>query len=150
MDSICTECVFNLKKISHVALDWWKVVNGYKVFAFHGLMGSGKTTFIHALCEVRKVTDPVTSPTFSLINEYRFIDGEREQRIFHIDLFRVQNEEEAVRAGIEDCLYSGNICFVEWPENAPGIFPENTVQIFLETINAETRKLKIHFPDEIL
>jgi tRNA threonylcarbamoyladenosine biosynthesis protein TsaE len=144
------EWVFRLEHIKQVAIEWWKSVNDYKVFAFHGQMGSGKTTFIHALCEVKGVTDPITSPTFSLINEYRFLLNGNEQKIFHVDLYRIRSEEEAVRAGIEDCLYSGNICFVEWPQNAPGIFPSGTIKIYLEVVDTETRRLKILFPGEIL
>lgn len=144
------EWVFKLKHIKQVATDWWRSADEYTLFAFHGQMGSGKTTFIHALCEAKGVVDLVTSPTFSLINEYRFSLNNIVQRIYHIDLYRIRSEEEAVRAGIEDCLYSGNICFVEWPENAPGIFPDGTVQVFIDTIDAETRRVKIHFPGEIL
>lgn len=100
-------------------------------------MGAGKTTFIHGLCEAKGVTDTVGSPTFSIINEYRYPGG----RIFHIDLYRLKDEEEAIRAGVEDVLYSGDICLVEWPERAPEIFPPDTVQIRLEVLDPDTRKI---------
>ena len=106
---------------------------------FHGNMGAGKTTFIHALCELKGVTDVVGSPTFSIINEYSFADG----MIYHIDLYRLKDEEEAMRAGVEDCLYSDHICFVEWPEKAPGIFPADTVHVSIEMIDSETRHLTV-------
>ncbi len=144
------EWIFKLRQINKVASAWWEAVNNNKLFAFHGNMGTGKTTFIHALCESKGVTDQVTSPTFSLINEYRFTENYKEQKIFHIDLYRIRNEEEAVRAGIEDCLFSGNICFVEWPDKAPGILPPETVQVYFETMDTETRKLKLLFPGQIL
>ena len=103
------------------------------VFAFHGDMGAGKTTFIHALCDVKGVKDVVGSPTFSIINEYVYTDNGDEKKIFHIDLYRLKDEEEAIQAGVEDCLYSDHICLVEWPERAPGIFPEDTVHVYIDT-----------------
>ena len=83
--------------------------------------------------------DVVGSPTFSIINEYYFPGG----RIFHIDLYRLKDEQEAIRVGVEDCLYSDHICFVEWPEKAPGIFPIDTVHVFIEVADSETRHLTI-------
>jgi tRNA threonylcarbamoyladenosine biosynthesis protein TsaE len=100
-------------------------------------MGAGKTTFIHQLCEIRGVTDTVGSPTFSIINEYRYPGGS----IFHIDLYRLKDEEEAIRAGVEDVLYSGEICLVEWPDRAPDIFPPDTVHVRLEVLDPDTRKI---------
>jgi tRNA threonylcarbamoyladenosine biosynthesis protein TsaE len=101
-------------------------------------MGAGKTTFIHALCSIKGVNGAVGSPTFSIINEYRHPGG----KIFHIDLYRLRDEEEALRAGVEDTLYSGQICLVEWPERAPGIFPPETVDINIEAIDPHTRKIQ--------
>ena len=102
-------------------------------------MGAGKTTFIQALCKAKKVEDLVGSPTFSLINEYRFPEG----IIYHLDLYRLKDEEEAIRAGIEDCLYSGEICLVEWPERAPGIFPPDTLHLLIEELDEMKRKIKV-------
>ncbi|NJO25078.1 MAG: tRNA (adenosine(37)-N6)-threonylcarbamoyltransferase complex ATPase subunit type 1 TsaE [Bacteroidia bacterium] len=134
---------FTLSEINSVAKQFWKQSGGKKVFAFHGEMGSGKTTFIHALCDARKVKDIVGSPTFSIINEYIFNENQNEQKIYHIDLYRLKDAEEATQAGIEDCLYSGNICFVEWPDRAPGLFPEDTVHVYMEITDSDTRKLRI-------
>jgi tRNA threonylcarbamoyladenosine biosynthesis protein TsaE len=100
-------------------------------------MGAGKTSFIRALCGVKKVKETVGSPTLSIINEYSSPSG----TIFHLDLYRLKDEEEAVRAGVEDCLYSGEVCLVEWPDRAPGIFPDETMGIILETIDENTRKI---------
>ena len=106
-------------------------------------MASGKTTFIHALCDAKGVTDIVGSPTFAIINEYAY-DYEGTKRVlFHIDLYRMKNEAEAIQAGVEDCLYSGYPCFVEWPDNAPGILPAETMHVHLETIDSQTRRLAI-------
>jgi tRNA threonylcarbamoyladenosine biosynthesis protein TsaE len=131
------EWVFSLKEMLKVGASFWAQFSNKKVFAFHGEMGAGKTTFIHALCESRLVSSTVGSPTFSIINEYAFPGG----KIFHIDLYRLKDEDEAVRAGVEDCLYSGEICFVEWPENAPGIFPPETQHIFITMVDEGTRKI---------
>jgi tRNA threonylcarbamoyladenosine biosynthesis protein TsaE len=84
----------------------------------------------------------VGSPTFSIINEYSSPDG----KIFHIDLYRLKDEEEAIRAGVEDCLYSGEICLVEWPQRAPGIFPPETVYISIDLIDRVTRKIHMNSP----
>ena len=133
------ELRFTLDRIQEVARQFWQTVDGAKVFAFHGAMGAGKTTFIHALCDVIGVTSTVGSPTFSIINEYVWPGG----TIFHIDLYRLNGEDEAIRAGVEDCLYSGNICLVEWPERAEPIFPDDTVAVFISAPDPQTRLLRL-------
>ena len=135
--------IFTLADIQKIATEFWNAVNNATVLAFYGGMGSGKTTFIHALCDVKKVKDTVGSPSFSIINEYVFDDNGSEKKIFHIDLYRVKDEDEARMAGVEDCLYSGNICLVEWPAKASSLFPGNTLNIRLETVDPETRRLII-------
>ena len=130
---------YELSDIKDAAARFWKAIGVKKIIAFHGNMGAGKTTFIHALCEVKGVKDVVGSPTFSIINEYYYPSG----KIFHIDLYRLKDEEEAIRAGVEDCLYSDHICFVEWPEKAPGLFPNGTDHVFIEVEDSETRGLTI-------
>ena len=104
-----------------------------------GQSGSGKTTLIHAICDEKNVTSPVSSPTFALVNEYNAPGGS----IFHIDLYRLDDEQEAIRAGVEDCLYSGKICLVEWPEKAPTIFPEDTIHLFIEPVTHDSRRVTI-------
>ncbi|HEX5024811.1 MAG TPA: tRNA (adenosine(37)-N6)-threonylcarbamoyltransferase complex ATPase subunit type 1 TsaE [Agriterribacter sp.] len=133
-----------LENIQQCARSFWQEVRG-TVFAFHGEMGAGKTTFITALCAAKGVTSHISSPTFSLINEYTYTEDGVLSRIFHIDLYRLKDEEEAINAGIEDCFYSGNICFVEWPEKTPALLPENTVHIYIYPVNNHTRMLKIDF-----
>jgi tRNA threonylcarbamoyladenosine biosynthesis protein TsaE len=130
---------YKLDDINQVATQFWQAIRNKKVIAFHGNMGAGKTTFIHALCQVRGVKDVVGSPTFSIINEY-FLNDEK---VFHIDLYRLKDEEEAIRAGVEDCIYSDHICFVEWPDKAPGIFPPGTIHVFIEVTNSDTRQLTL-------
>ncbi|MCC6287669.1 MAG: tRNA (adenosine(37)-N6)-threonylcarbamoyltransferase complex ATPase subunit type 1 TsaE [Chitinophagaceae bacterium] len=133
-----------LDKIGEAAHIFWQNIDG-KIFAVEGDMGAGKTTFITALCHAKGVKSPVSSPTFSLINEYSYIENGVTHPIYHIDLYRVKDEQEAINAGIEDCLYSGNICFVEWPQKAPHLLPENTVHIYIEASGENTRLLKIDF-----
>ena len=115
----------------------------YKVFAFSGDLGAGKTTFISALCDELQVVETVSSPTFSIIQEYKTTT---DKIIYHIDLYRIKNKEEAMDAGIEECLNSNEICMVEWPEKAPEIFPKETVYTTIETISPSARKLIIKFP----
>ena len=135
------ELIFTLTEIKGAAKQLLDLMGTNKVLAMQGEMGAGKTTFIHALCEVLGVEDVVTSPTFSIINQYLCNNDET---IYHIDLYRLKNEQEAIATGVEDCLYSGSYCFVEWPEKAPAIFPTNTINSWLYTIDINTRKLVIN------
>lgn len=134
---------FTLADIQKVAVDVWNVIDDASVVAFHGGMGSGKTTLIHALCDVKEVKDVVGSPTFSIINEYKFTENGIDKKIFHIDLYRLKDEEEAIQAGVEDCLYSDHICLVEWPEKAPHLFPDHTIHLFITAIDNQTRYIRI-------
>ena len=128
---------FHLEDIAEAANQFWEHVNGRRVIAFNGGLGAGKTTFIHALCDAKGVTSPVSCPTFSIINEYAYPGGV----MYHIDLYRLDREEEAFSAGVEDCLYSGNTCLVEWPERAPSLFPNDTLYVTIDVIDPTTRRL---------
>ncbi|MBI3137772.1 MAG: tRNA (adenosine(37)-N6)-threonylcarbamoyltransferase complex ATPase subunit type 1 TsaE [Sphingobacteriales bacterium] len=137
------EWQFTLDQLTETARSFWKAAGPARVFAFHGAMGVGKTTFIHALCEAKGVPDVVGSPSYAIINEYRYEEEGARKPLYHMDLYRLNDEEEAQRAGVEEALYSGQICLVEWPERAPGIFPEDTVHVFIELVDSTTRRLKI-------
>ena len=137
------EWILTLKRMKQVAKEFWDYFENKKVFAFQGSMGSGKTTFIRALCEAKEVSSTIRSPSFSIINEYQYPAG----KIFHLDLYRLKDPAEAVRAGVEDCLYSGDICLVEWPEKAEGIFPPETVYISIDTVDRNTRKIHTEASD---
>lgn len=137
---------FRLENIGEAAQWFWSNAGNHTVFAFHGHMGAGKTTFIKTLCRVKGVSDVVTSPSFSLINEYRLPDG---GSIFHIDLYRIRDEEEARLAGIEDVLYSGSVSFVEWPEKAPEIFPPGTLRMYLDVMPDKSRRIKLESPSKV-
>ncbi len=131
------EWTFNLSQIDETAGIFWETFPDKKIFALQGNMGAGKTSFIAALCRKKNVKETTGSPTFSIINEYSHADG----LIYHLDLYRLKDEEEAIKAGVEDCLYSGEICLVEWPDRAPGIFPGDTLGIFFEIPDENTRKI---------
>lgn len=132
-----------LSDLSKFAEQFWEYVNGAKVFAFHGRMGAGKTTIISALCHYKGTKDVTSSPTFSIINQYDFNQNGETKKIFHIDLYRLKDEEEVIQAGVEDCIYSGTICMVEWPEKAPGLFDEKTVHVFIEAVSDTKRDVRI-------
>lgn len=131
---------FSFEQLEETAVNFIQQIGNSKVVAFHGDMGAGKTTFIHAFCQALGVLDITSSPTFSIINQYKTDSG---SVIYHMDLYRLRNEEEAVMAGVEDCFYSGNLCLVEWPEKAPGIFPPDTLHCYLTAISHNERKLQI-------
>jgi tRNA threonylcarbamoyladenosine biosynthesis protein TsaE len=137
------EWIFSVETLKETSAAFLKEAGSATVFAFHGPMGAGKTTFIHALCEELGVKDVVGSPTFSIINEYRYSADGKMKPLYHMDLYRLRDEEEAQRAGVEDALYSGHICLVEWPEKAPGIFPEHTIHVYIELVDTHTRRLRI-------
>ena len=107
-----------------------------RVFAFYGKMGAGKTTFIQSICKSLGSDDNVTSPTFALINEYNTADL---SSIFHFDFYRIEDIEEAFDLGYEDYIYSGDYCFIEWPEMIEPLLPENIVKVNIETQEDESR-----------
>lgn len=135
--------VFSISDIIQVAGWLLQQLGDKKIIAFYGQMGAGKTTLIYTLCQILQVEDVVSSPTFSIINEYRFSDNGKPASVYHMDLYRLQDEEEAVRAGVEDCLYSGHYCFVEWPEKAPDLFPPETLYVSLTVLDEEQREIEI-------
>jgi tRNA threonylcarbamoyladenosine biosynthesis protein TsaE len=131
---------FSLDNINEAAKTFLETIGEKKVIALHGQMGAGKTTFVHAICDVLKVNSAVGSPTFSIINEYKSTDS---KIIYHLDLYRLKDEQEAINAGVEDCFYTGNLCLVEWPEIAPALFPDDTVHCYLSISGEKERKLMI-------
>jgi len=111
-----------------------------RVVAFEGEMGAGKTTLIQAICRRMGVRGGMGSPTFSIINEYDALPDP----IYHIDLYRCASADEAVRAGVEECLFSGCRCLVEWPSRAPGLFPDDTIRLSLTRLDDHTRKIVVN------
>lgn len=106
-----------------------KILHTYptcKLFTFQGSMGAGKTTLIKFFCKKLQVKDNTSSPTFSVVNEYETANGEK---IYHFDFYRIKEKAEFFDIGYEDYLYSNAYCFIEWPENAEGLIPENALKI---------------------
>jgi tRNA threonylcarbamoyladenosine biosynthesis protein TsaE len=110
-----------------------------KIFAFSGSMGAGKTTIIKAICDALGAIDIVTSPTFTIVNEYSTTSGEL---IYHIDFYRIKKSEEVFDFGIEEYLYSGSYCFMEWPELVEGILPPGTLNVRITVDDNERRIMK--------
>ena len=102
-----------------------------KIFAFYGAMGTGKTTFVKALCEAMGVTDTVNSPTFAIVNEYDTPSG---RPIYHFDFYRIKRLAEVYDMGYEDYFYGCGICFIEWPELIEELLPEETVKVTIEEL----------------
>ncbi len=103
-------------------------------------MGTGKTTFTQALCRVLETQPDAKSPTFSLVNEYSSPMGP----VYHMDLYRLEKEEEAMGLGLEEYFDSGNYCFVEWPEKAPSYLPMGASEIHLTVTGSDTRKISLY------
>ncbi len=137
----------SLDAIDSVARQFVDLMDDYTVFAFNGEMGAGKTTFINALSRVLGVDeDPTSSPSFAIINEYR--SSTTAELIYHFDLYRLENLDEAFDIGVEDYLDSGAICFLEWPERIADILPDDTVRVDIAEQPDGSRLLTVSTPDE--
>ena len=136
------ESIYSLSEIDIAAKKFIEILQIYNIFAFHGNLGAGKTTFIQAVCRQLGVKENVSSPTFSIINQYK---TDNDEIIFHIDLYRVRDDEEALNAGVEEFIYSGDMCFIEWPERIT-FLPADTVNVFIEPVNDTQRKLLCKLP----
>lgn len=130
----------SLDGIADAARQFVNAMGENKVFAMFGPMGVGKTTFIKAVCEVLGVQDTITSPTFAIVNEYRTDSGEQ---IFHFDFYRIRKVEEAYDMGYEDYIYSGAVCFLEWPELIEELLPDDAVRVTLTEEEDGTRTITI-------
>lgn len=137
------EWTFTEAELPETARAFWTHFDGERVFTLEGQMGAGKTTFIKALCAARGVEDATASPTFAIINEYVYHNGENQPHtIYHLDLYRLRDEEEAIAAGIEDTLYQPDAtCFVEWPGIISRLLPPDTVHLHLEVLPDQRRRL---------
>jgi tRNA threonylcarbamoyladenosine biosynthesis protein TsaE len=114
------------KHLIPAAKELLQLAEGKKIFAFYGSMGAGKTTFIKAVCKILDASDIVTSPTFTLVNEYITSSGDS---LYHIDLYRINKQEEVYDFGIEEYLTGDSYCFMEWPELIEEILPPETLRI---------------------
>jgi tRNA threonylcarbamoyladenosine biosynthesis protein TsaE len=131
-----------LSDLSAVAQDFVNQMDDYRVWLCRGEMGAGKTTLIKTICSELGVADVMSSPTFSIINEYRTTQDEV---IYHFDFYRIRSEAEALDIGTDEYLYSGNICFIEWPEKIQGILPSTFGEIRITHVDKEHRTIAISF-----
>ncbi len=120
--------LFYEHQIDIVAQKLLNAFPGKRVFAFYGEMGAGKTTLIKAVCKQMNVSDTVTSPTFSIVNEYQTEEG---GIVYHFDFYRINKMEEAMDMGYEEYFFSGNYCFLEWPEKIENLLPEDCQKLYL-------------------
>lgn len=136
MEEIIIPSLEELPAVSRQLLD---KAGPKKIFLFHAPMGAGKTTLIKTLCITLGVTDHVSSPTFSIVNEYKGESG----TVYHFDFYRIRNEQEAFDLGYEEYFYSGNYCFVEWPEKIPSLLPPDALHLSIQILSEERRVLRI-------
>lgn len=128
--------ITSINELKGVAKELISQFPSHKIFALYGKMGAGKTTFIQAICNSLGSNDNVTSPTFAIINEYNTKDL---SSIYHFDFYRIEELEEAYDLGYEDYLFSGNFCFIEWPEMIESLLPENIIKVNIEVLDNESR-----------
>lgn len=132
--------VESLSELEAVAKDVLCLCGKERVFALEGKMGAGKTTFTKALCKVLGCEDNVCSPTFAIVNAYF---SESEGEIYHFDFYRLNSIREAEEIGVEEYLYSGSYCFMEWSERVKEILPERYVVIEIETVAENAREIRL-------
>ena len=123
----------DLNDLDRAAEEFLAKIGDNNLVAFFAPMGSGKTTFTTAICRVLGVTDPVGSPTFAIVNEYMRADG---NPMYHFDFYRINKLSEAIEIGLDDYLYSGCLCIMEWPENVEELLPEDTLRVTI-TVNPD-------------
>ena len=132
---------YSIDDIDQVAQDIWEAHNRRKNWLFYGQVGAGKTTFIKAICRLLNVPENTQSPTFSLINEYEIQHSNL--LLYHIDLYRLDDIEEAMGIDIEAYTESVNYCFIEWPEIIEPLLPDDVVKLNFEIIDHNSRKIII-------
>ena len=130
---------YSLQDLSAIAKEIIASAN-YKTLLFYGQMGVGKTTLIKEICKELGVLDNISSPTFSLVNEYVTTTN---KTIYHFDFYRIEEEEEAYDMGIEDYFESNNWCLIEWPQNVENLLPLNSVEIHLSILENDQRNIQL-------
>jgi tRNA threonylcarbamoyladenosine biosynthesis protein TsaE len=128
---------YKIENISEIACSVINHSGDEKIFLFYGDIGAGKTTFIKSLCECLGSKENVTSPTFSIVNEYQGTAA----KIYHFDFYRLKKQDEALDMGYEEYFYSGNYCLIEWPEKIAGLLPEHYIRVDIQVLDGEKRQL---------
>lgn len=132
--------VSSIEDLNEVASAIIELTSQNKIFLLDGEMGAGKTTLTSEVCKKMEVEDEPSSPTFSIVNTYY---SPKYGEINHFDFYRLKDEQEAIESGLEEQLYSGNICFVEWGEKIHNLLPDNYVRVAIEMKNTNHRKITI-------
>lgn len=127
----------SLNELPGIASQIISLASKNRIFLFYGEMGAGKTTLIKSLCKQLGTDDNIASPTFSIVNEYKTGEGS----IFHFDFYRLKTQTEALDMGFEEYLYSGNYCFIEWPEKIPGLLPLHYISIKISVESNNERQI---------
>lgn len=127
--------IASVDELSATAQSLLSFAGSKKIFLFYGCMGAGKTTFIKEFCVQLGVKEAVTSPTFSIVNEY----VGSSTNVYHFDFYRLKNQEEALDMGYEEYFYSGNYCLIEWPEKIPDLLPLNYIKVSIEVDDSQAR-----------
>ena len=122
--------------LDRAAAEFLEKIGDNTLVAFFAPMGAGKTTFTTAICKALGVTDPVGSPTFAIVNEYLRADGDY---MYHFDFYRINRLSEAIDIGLDDYLYSGCLCIMEWPENIEELLPEETLKVSIRVNPDQSR-----------
>jgi tRNA threonylcarbamoyladenosine biosynthesis protein TsaE len=130
---------YSLENLSEVAAELISSAKN-KTLLFYGQMGVGKTTLIKEICKQLGVLDTISSPTFSLVNEY---ETSKNEKVFHFDFYRITQEEEALDIGIEEYFDNNDWCLIEWPENIENLLPFNSVEIHLSILENQNRNIQI-------
>lgn len=133
--------ISSINDVQQAANDFLKAIGNYRIIAFFGAMGVGKTTFIKAICKTLGTNDIVNSPTFSIVNEY---DYDTDKKIYHFDFYRLKNAEEAFDFGIEEYWNSNNFCLMEWSEKIAPILPDNCLRVDISETSNGTRNILFH------
>jgi tRNA threonylcarbamoyladenosine biosynthesis protein TsaE len=131
---------YSLSNITQAAQWFLQQIGSHKIICFEAPMGSGKTTLIAEVCQQLQVLEAANSPTFSIINEYKTTNA---TTIYHIDLYRIKDQEELLQIGFEDIVYSGNLCFIEWPSNTFELLPSDFITVEIKMITETERALFI-------
>jgi len=129
-----------ISDLPSIASEIISYVKDARIFLFYGDMGAGKTTLIKSLCAALGSDDNITSPTFSIVNEYRAAGN----KIYHFDFYRLKDQTEALDIGCEEYFYSGNYCFIEWPEKIPALLPEHFIKIQITILSNGARQVTLY------
>jgi len=133
------EMTYTLDQIDNVAEQLLSQFGNKPIWAFYAPMGAGKTTLIARICKLMGISDAVASPTFAIMNEY----DAQGKVVYHMDWYRLEDEAEARRTGVEAAMDEADRCFIEWPEKAPNLLPTNHIRIQIEILDPELRRIII-------